>query len=74
MGKPCDQKILFSNAKMAEKYTISYNKDPLVRAPLTYYECLMHSGWHVATEKQRDDNWYTRLQGILDKIASKQRS
>ena len=72
MGKPCDQKMLFPNEKMANEYAASYNKDPLVKIPLTYYECIMHSGWHVATERENDQNWYRRLQGILDRIASKQ--
>jgi hypothetical protein len=72
MGKPCDQKMLFPNEKMASEYAVSYNKDPLVKIPLTYYECIMHSGWHVATKRANDSNWYRRLQDILDRIASKQ--
>lgn len=74
MGKSCDQKMLFANEVMAQKYTISYNKDPLVKIPLTHYKCIMHSGWHVASEKQVDNNWYRRLQTLLDNIASKQKS
>ena len=73
MGKSCDKKLLFPNETMAQKYANSYNKDPLVKIPLTHYQCIMHSGWHVATDKQRDNNWYTRLQAVLDKIALKQR-
>ena len=72
MGKSCEKKLLFSTENIAGKYAYSYNKDPLVKIPLKPYRCERHRGWHVATEKQHADNWYSRLQSLLDKISLNQ--